>query len=590
MERIAVAHRAHRTSGTQSSRFGRLITRVAPRRPAALAAAFLCTSLVVAGVGTTVGAAGVTAAAAATKSANHPSASLPVFEPSKKSDWYALGDSYISGEGTFTYFSTSDGTTDYCHRSPDSYAIKLGVPKQNFLACSGATIHQIEHGRTGETPQVTRVSKSAALILLSAGGDSVGFVTVLKGCIDTSYDKCAGAVAHAETLMGGVKSQLVTLVKKLHNVAPKAWIMMISYPHLFPSNATSQCSLIRPRSQRLMNTAAAKLDKTVIRAAETELADDGLPVALATNLNTFEKNELCGGHLNPFYTNDLNGLTVLGTSGTLSDVSWHPLCHKIGTKILGVTLHLVCVESFHPTISGYTALKQVVATALDKLCLAHCATTPKPKPHSTHTTHNTPSPAPTQTQSAASPPCVASPCTAQGDGGEEISIVGVTTTTISTNTGSIDGGAAPVLAVTLWVENPEGNTDVEFGVPFTGTNVTLVDATHTTITYYEDNEPQLEINSVATEGDGRTCFAGTGSGYTVLPGQTITLPDDYCFGLGEIETVTFPILQISVDGALFTLNVPTVAPPTTTTTTVPTPPPPVTPTTPTTPTATTPGA
>lgn len=127
----------------------------------------------------TLGITAPTPAGATTKSV-----ALPTFVDNDTANWWALGDSYMAGEGTFDYYAnTAKGVggslgyelqknevIDNCHRSPDSYAVMLGVETSHFLACSGATIAGVQYGWQTEPSQVQPGISSASPILLSAGG------------------------------------------------------------------------------------------------------------------------------------------------------------------------------------------------------------------------------------------------------------------------------------------------------------------------------------------------------------------------------------------------------------------------------------
>lgn len=184
-----------------------------------------------------------------------------------------------------------------------------------------------------------------------------------------------------------------------------------------------------------------------------------------------------------------------------------------------------------------------------KLCGQKCF--PKPVHHKAAPKKKVTSPSPSPIQSCGG----ASPCTAQGESGEDISIVSVKTLTSSDEPGT----STPTLAVTIKIDNPSDGQDLTFG----GGSITEIDAQ-----IVNENHQQSDwLTSAAygTESDGRNCldFYGSTPGYTVLPGQTVTLPSDYCFAL----TGSSPVIQLQVDNnAVFNFS-PGISPPPTTTTT-----------------------
>ncbi|MHB1788593.1 MAG: SGNH/GDSL hydrolase family protein [Acidimicrobiales bacterium] len=329
-------------------------------------------------------------------------ASAPLaFEPYPMSGWYALGDSYISGEGTGEYTSRTDQNGDYCHRSPQSYVSMLGVPENDFFACSGATISQIEHGRNGEPPQVPRVPPSARVILLSAGGDSFGFASVLTACVSlvghsTSYSGCQSAVTSAENAIPNVKYQLTRLINQLHHQAPQAWIVLVGYPELFQQNPTSSCSFISAGRQLLLNEAATQLNNNYAQPVVNQLSASGVPVWYVDTLHSFAGHELCDSnqYLNPLIIK----VTTL-------------FCHPAYTFGPSWLTNAVCVESFHPNAGGYSHLLSVVRASLQQLCQLHCPSGVKypPPPPPPPTAPPPTAPPPTAPPPTAPPPTAPPP-------------------------------------------------------------------------------------------------------------------------------------------------------------------------------------
>jgi len=393
--------------------------------PGTRMALLVALSLLVAGVGTLTITAGV---AGAVRFENNGGGSglpkgLPVFEPNPTSGWYALGDSYMSGEGTFHYYANTNSGNDYCHRSPDSYAAMLGVKENadtrhsHFLACSGATIADVTSGYQGEPSQVDAVSSSARLILLSAGGDSLGFDPVLTTCVTEPQPRsqtaqghptpaphplsgrqkgspCQSAVTAAEGEIPKFRKQLIRLLQALHHKAPKAWILLMEYPQLFPDHPTDPCSDLQQPQERILNGAAQVLDSQLIDAASTSAFSKGVPVQTVHVLHAFASHELCGGQFNPFYTNDMNGLTTRNhLTGLVGLSQQHSNCHVVTTVVHSIgpiKYHIkICVESFHPTHAGYRALYGKVKAAIQALCNDYCRT-----PHPVFPPRPTPSPTP----------------------------------------------------------------------------------------------------------------------------------------------------------------------------------------------------
>ena len=114
-----------------------------------------------------------------------------------------LGDSYASGEGTYnTSDCNSDNPPSYnyygptqtwlnkgevqsgCHRSPGAFAPLVGVAPDNFVACSGATIYNVEKGSKGFGAQTNILNPGIRVVVLSVSGDDLSFGDIIGNCTD----------------------------------------------------------------------------------------------------------------------------------------------------------------------------------------------------------------------------------------------------------------------------------------------------------------------------------------------------------------------------------------------------------------------
>lgn len=467
--------------------------------------------------------------------------------------WYAIGDSYISGEGTFSYYGASNNkkTDDYCHRSPQSYAALIGIPENHFFACSGAPIRGIGwEGWQHRPAQVPRIPASARVVLVSAGGDSLNFAGVIKDCLQIlgvqhivadkgcqtevdiqmkqvvndnkqgqnqdKYTGCASSPSTKATASIPARSlyvpdttvpidEYVCMLLEIKHFAPQARIMVVGYPRLFPAHPSNSCSTIPAAYQDLLNNADSIMDTDLIRAAVNQAQTLGVKASYVSTWNAWSGHEMCQP------SPDINKITtgVPVVVGGLVGFATHSGCH-----IVAGTVKTTCVESAHPTAAGYSALEPAVWSATD---------------------------------SALPQVCVTSPCSGIGQNGEELKVTGITS-----DTSTVDGVTYRVLAVTVWVDDPPsggGGSDILFGGGLVGTGVSVVDSQHTSVNWWDNSFPFAGPS--VQEADGRTCFSGTGGGYTVLPGETLTVPLDYCFDLAG-SGISYPILQLTVDGQIFT--------------------------------------
>lgn len=365
-------------------------------------------NVVAAGIAAVVIGGGVVAGSFATF-LNH---SAPTFETT---NWWALGDSYISGEGTFHYWATDDNGWRFCHRSPESYAAQLGVSEQHFVACSGATAEAVDFGWEPQgapglvTSQLNHSGfTSARVVLLSAGGDSVGFETVLQDCLNipghsTTFSQCEGAVSDAIGKFSSAQYDLETLITNIHQDAPNAWIFLVGYPRLFPNTPTVSCTGLSVQRQTLLNKAEEYKTQDgqlrgldgVLSAAAATGRKQGIPVQYIDTYAAFAGHELCS------HVPDINLLTFSLPVGLGLPTSPTGHCHQIQPVIAGQG---VCAESFHPNPGGYQALYQVVRAALLNDCVDRCRSAPSGATTSTATTSTSITSTSTSTTSNTTPP------------------------------------------------------------------------------------------------------------------------------------------------------------------------------------------
>jgi len=287
-----------------------------------------------------------------------------------------MGDSYSSGEGTYNahtnsvdYYSDSATAGDTCHRSAGAYGPLLGVAGddgsqlQDVLACSGASIQQIENGRSGEPPQVAALAAKAAAspvttVALTASGDSLGFTAVLQACsysiipfhpheADSVLEficeqKLNEELAHLNTVMGELHELLAKIeAATITGVSHGATIFLLDYPHLFPDRGIDGCNGVLPRSQELLNDATNTLDEEMER-----VANEFPYVRFVEVRGAFHGHPVCGSSAP--YINDLqfNGPAVMNCPNNYLAFTFAPN---------GVVVGGVCSQSYHPNTAGWAA-------------------------------------------------------------------------------------------------------------------------------------------------------------------------------------------------------------------------------------------
>jgi len=160
----------------------------------------------------------------------------------------ALGDSYTAG-ALLPVSLTAKPLG--CLRSPKAYpvliAAALGAPLTE-AACSSAAVKNLTTAQSTHLgtnpPQLAALAPDDGLVLLTLGGDDLGFTSVLDECMKLSFTDPWGSPCQRHYTSGGT-DQLAALVKAeaprmaaaltaIAARAPQARIVLVGYPDLFP--------------------------------------------------------------------------------------------------------------------------------------------------------------------------------------------------------------------------------------------------------------------------------------------------------------------------------------------------------------------
>ncbi len=158
----------------------------------------------------------------------------------------ALGDSYAAGLGA------GDEASDDCRRSPHAYP-ELWARRNSaslvFAACAGA--------RTGDVAgQAERITPSATLVTITAGGNDAGFADVMTTCTLGKDDEC---VQRVDVAVRFIREELPGRLDALYAVVrgrTSADVVVLGYPRLF--SFETWC-LMSGRKREAVNRAADAL-------------------------------------------------------------------------------------------------------------------------------------------------------------------------------------------------------------------------------------------------------------------------------------------------------------------------------------------
>jgi lysophospholipase L1-like esterase len=285
-------------------------------------------------------------------------------------DYLALGDSYISGQGTFQYKQGTDTDSNTCHLSTLSYPYIVGASLVNSyesVACSGAIIKdvindrddykgQVQDGEMRKNRQVVPIFQnfspgyldqiafvkrySPRIVMLSIGGNDVGFSDIMKACVAPQLgdQTCFDSYSERLSLIKSVTALYSTLQETYQSILaadPGVQLYVVGYPQVA---AEGNCALnvhLNPSEIQFSQQLIAYLDATIQHAT-------GSAGARYVDI----QNALVGHRLCEAKTSDIaiNGVTAGNDGGPL------------GLKLIGS-------ESFHPNTFGHQILAQKVMQA-----------------------------------------------------------------------------------------------------------------------------------------------------------------------------------------------------------------------------------
>lgn len=208
--------------------------------------------------------------------------------------YVAMGSSFAAGPAITEYAADSPC---FCARSRDNYPHQLARLRGLSLvdvSCGGATTHHIlDGGQLLQPAQIEAVTAETELVTVTIGGNDIRYLANLMamGCNEHTprYLQWIGgctvrSIDSIEKRIPGLQAQLVSIVQELRRRAPKARIVLVTYPAVLPDNGTCARLDLSEEEAAQMRGIAAKL------AAVTGVA------AQATGATLFDTERLSRGH------------------------------------------------------------------------------------------------------------------------------------------------------------------------------------------------------------------------------------------------------------------------------------------------------
>ena len=199
------------------------------------------------------GTAQATATARATLAAAQAKVAAPAAVPASSAaagPVVALGDSYTAGaELPLEPHAQPPGCLRAAKAYPVLVAASLGA-KLTDVACANAGVKEMTEAQQTylgtNPPQLNALAPDDQLVLLTLGGDDMGFMNVLQTCMKLSFTDPWGSPCKAYYTKGGtdqlaarVKAEAPRMTQVLQAIAaraPQARIVLVGYLDLFPQS------------------------------------------------------------------------------------------------------------------------------------------------------------------------------------------------------------------------------------------------------------------------------------------------------------------------------------------------------------------
>lgn len=162
----------------------------------------------------------------------------------------ALGDSYTAGD--MLPMSLSSRPVG-CLRSSNAYpalvAKALGASADLVdAACTNAGVREMTQPQSTylgtNPPQFNVLARDDSLVMMTLGGDDMGFLSVLRTCMELSVTDPGGSPCKSHFTSGGTDqltarvtaeaAKLTTVLDSIRALAPHARVLLLGYPDVLP--------------------------------------------------------------------------------------------------------------------------------------------------------------------------------------------------------------------------------------------------------------------------------------------------------------------------------------------------------------------
>lgn len=203
--------------------------------------------------------------------------------PNGRPEYVALGSSFAAGPGIAP--RTTD-TPAFCFQSDRNYAHQVARTRQLSLvdrSCGGATSgHLLRNGLLFQGPQLGAVTRETRLVTITIGGNDVAYLgnLIALGCGDDTsrWLRWVGGCRltddpRVETGFAQLRANLRETGRVIHERAPEARILLITYPTILPAQGTCPRLGLTEAAADRMRVVAFRLEAETRAAASAMRAE-----------------------------------------------------------------------------------------------------------------------------------------------------------------------------------------------------------------------------------------------------------------------------------------------------------------------------
>jgi lysophospholipase L1-like esterase len=176
--------------------------------------------------------------------------------------YVALGSSYASGIGIPNQVSTTCLRSDHNYPHLLAAVLKLKLDDVSCAAATTANVLTVPQG--SNPPQMDAVSRKTALVTFTVGGNDINYVATALNC--GGYANCTVDQTQSKAALVRLQDSLTTMISSIRFRAPKAKLVLVTYPRLVPQNACPALTYTH-RAAVLVGAMGKDLEQVFLRIA-----------------------------------------------------------------------------------------------------------------------------------------------------------------------------------------------------------------------------------------------------------------------------------------------------------------------------------